>query len=114
MHIKYHYICLTTGCTAVQPCCNGHQRIQWDDPTFGPPCTLNPLTDGNQNWQEYLGWGPTSTYQIWLKSVHWESLHNGVTYNTFVLFKPSLSFPSLSYFILAHLHSLNGLTDYHA
>ena len=34
-----------------------------------------------------------------------------VTYNTFVPFQ---TFPFLSYFILAHLHSLNGLTDFHA
>ena len=50
-----------------------------------------------------------------------KELHNGVTYNTFVPFKtfpflsfPFLSFPSLPYFILAHLHSLNELTDFNA
>src|SRR5208282_4570163 len=32
-----------TGCTAVQPCCNGHQRFQWGRPYFWTTVCTQPL-----------------------------------------------------------------------
>ena len=112
--MQFNWLSTSHGSTLVLNCCKANHWSHGKKVHFAQPQSAHPPTVTNQNLHGSFRKLDQQLCQIicW-RSHHWGPRNTSVKYNIFVRFYSIFYFPSLPFFILAIVYSLNAWIDFH-